>query len=101
MMSNDVKSAIVFVRNPSGAPGDLGESDFVFYVIKGDTLIMTDRAGRPRRHNNGEIWSEKLAPDSNPATIARRLFRAARREEDPSVDFNRPINYPNKVKVPV
>jgi hypothetical protein len=47
------------------------------YIVEGDTVILTDRAGRPATDDKGKHYEEKLAAGDNPRAMAARLTQKA------------------------
>ena len=65
-------------------PGTIEEG---WYVVRGDSVTLTDRDGRPIGH------SRKLEPGEDPKRVAVALLRA---RQDPQDAFWRPIAYPRR-----
>ncbi len=82
-----VKSFWCVVAQPSGAPGDVGETIAVHYIVEGDRLTLCDQDGK-----TGDK-SRTLKPGDDPRQVASRLARAAHYAEQPRSEFNRPLHY--------
>ncbi|WP_407146337.1 hypothetical protein [Bradyrhizobium sp. ORS 86] len=82
-----VQQVVYQVRPQSG--GDPGEIDFGFYVIEGDTLILTDISGKPLE--GGGDLRRTLGPTDDPFSIAKHLIYLRRKDEG---NFNRRLSYP-------
>jgi len=83
----EVKSFVCVVAQPSGAPGDLGETVDCHYVVDDGVLWLCDEHGK-----TGEK-SHVLAPGEEPRRVASRLRRAAWQSEPGRSAFNRPLHH--------
>jgi len=78
----EVDSFWCVVAQPSGAPGDLGETVPCSYYVEDGVLRLCDEDGEGKRH--------VLAPGDDPRRVASRLRREAWQREKPA--FDRLIN---------
>jgi hypothetical protein len=83
-----VQEVIVSVRNSS--ENDPGEVAIGYFVVRGDTITLTDERGTPLDEKEG---SAKIGSDVNPKSIAQMMTRK-RWEATRGGDFNRRIVYP-------
>lgn len=81
----DVKYISVVVAQPSGAPGDLGETVDAWYFVEYGTVTMCDAAGKPSDH------SATLAPNDDPRTAAYRLGQRIWQKDNKRSAFDRPL----------
>jgi hypothetical protein len=82
----EVKSFVCVVAQPSGAPGDLGQTVDCHYYVDGDTLTLCDQDGKA-----GDK-SHRLAPGEDPRRVASRLRREQWTRESGRSRFTRPLN---------
>ena len=83
----EIKSFCCVVRQPNGAPGDLGETVDCFYYVDDSVLWLCDEKGQggDKRH--------VLAAGEEPKRVASRLRLEAWRREPGRSTFNRPLRY--------
>lgn len=81
-----VQSFWCVVAQPSGRPGDLGETVACHYVVNDGVLWLCDEHGKAgdKRH--------VLADGEEPRRVASRLRRAAWQSEPGRSAFNRPLH---------
>ena len=79
---------IVSVRNSS--ENDPGEVAIGYFIVRGDTVTLTDERGAPL---DGKEGSAKIGSDVNPKSIAQMMTRE-RWEATRGGVFNRRILYP-------
>lgn len=87
----EVKGFICVVRQPSGAPGDLGETVDSWYFVEHGMVTLCDQQGKPitKSADNHSDLSAVLTTGDDPRRIASRLRRAAwQGERSP---FDRPL----------
>jgi len=82
----EVKSFWCVVAQPSGAPGDLGETVVCFYYVDNGVLWLCDEKG------NGGDKPHVLAPGEEPRRVAGRLRREVWHREPGRSAFNRPLH---------
>src|SRR5262245_4956199 len=78
--------------------GRLATWTYGFYIVKDDTLTMTDQSGKPAVDSQGKTYSQKLDCES-PRIIAARLTKKLRlglQAKNPGAvaGFNRQLIYP-------
>jgi hypothetical protein len=83
----EVKSFWCVVAQPSGAPGDLGETVVCSYYVDDGVLWLCDE------HGKGDDKPHVLTSGDDPRRVASRLRRAAWQSEEGRSAFNRPLNY--------
>jgi hypothetical protein len=66
------------VRGPSAF--DQGEIAFVYFVVNGELVVLTDAQGRPCKNDSGAAPTVQIGPRQDVALVARRLARKASRE---------------------
>jgi hypothetical protein len=81
----DVKSFVCVVRQPGGAPGDLGETVDAWYFVEHGRVTLCDAKGE------GDGKPHTLADGDDPRRIASRLRRAIWQSE--RSPFSRPLHY--------
>ena len=84
----EIKSFVCVVAQPSGAPGDLGETVDCYYIVTDGALRLCDAHGEA-----SDVKPCRLAPGEEPRRVASRLRRAAWANESGRTAFNRPLNY--------
>ena len=91
----EVKGFICVVAQPTGAPGDLGETVDSWYYVKSGMVTLCDRHGRPitKSADDRGSLSAVLAPNDEPRRVASRLRRAAWQKEEGRSAFDRPLHY--------
>jgi hypothetical protein len=83
----EVKYISVVVAQPTGAPGDLGETVDCHYVVTDGVLWLCDEHGKTGEKHH------VLAAGEEPRRVASRLRRAAWQSEPGRSAFNRPLYY--------
>jgi hypothetical protein len=83
----EIKSFVCVVAQPSGAPGDLGETVDCYYVVSDGVVRLCDERG------NVDGKSQVLAAGEEPRRVASRLRRAAWQNESGRTAFDRPLHY--------
>ena len=83
----EVKSFVCVVAQPTGAPGDLGETVDCHYIVTDGELSLCDEHGK-----TSETKPYRLAPGEEPRRVASRLRRAAWQSESGRTAFNRSLN---------
>jgi hypothetical protein len=84
----EVKSFVCVVAQPSGNPGDLGETVDCHYIVTDGVLWLCDE------HGNGGDKSHVLAAGEEPRRVASRLRREEWQKEPGRSAFNnRRLNY--------
>lgn len=78
-----IESFWCVVAQPSGAPGDLGETVPCHYIVTDGVLRLCDERGK------GEGRRHTLAPGDEPQRVASRLRREAWQRGRPA--FDRPL----------
>jgi hypothetical protein len=81
----EVKSFWVVVAQPTGAPGDLGETVVCHYIVTDGVLWLCDQ------HGKGGYKPHVLAAGEEPRRVASRLRREAWNGENGRTAFNRSI----------
>src|SRR5436190_11973614 len=73
----EVKGFICVVAQPSGAPGDLGETVDSWYFVEDGVVTLCDQQGKPLTKTDDDQVSHSatLAPDDDPRTVAYRMRR--------------------------
>jgi hypothetical protein len=93
----EIKSFWCVVAQPTGAPGDLGETVLCHYIVEGGALTLCDEQGKglaaTDEHGRAGNTSHVLAPGDDPRRVASRLRRAAWQSESGRSAFNRPLHY--------
>jgi hypothetical protein len=89
LQAPEVKSFVCVVAQPSGAPGDLGETVDAWYIVEGGALMLCDKDGK-----TSDVKPYRLAAGENERAVAGRLRRAAWQREPGRSAFNdRRLNY--------
>jgi hypothetical protein len=83
----EVVSFWCVVAQPSGAPGDLGETVVCFYYVDNGVLWLCDEKGK------GGDKPHVLGSGEEPRRVASRLRREAWQSEEGRSAFNRPLHY--------
>jgi hypothetical protein len=84
----EVKSFWCVVAQPTGAPGDFGETTPCHYIVTDGVLSLCDEHGK-----TSEAKPYRLAVSENERAVASRLRRAAWQREEGLSAFNRPLRY--------
>jgi hypothetical protein len=84
----EVQSFWCVVAQPSGAPGDLGETVPCHFYIDDGALWLCDEKG-----NGGDNKPHVLKRGEEPRRVASRLQREAWQRENGLTAFNRPLCY--------
>jgi hypothetical protein len=84
-----VQEVTISVRNSDENSGDPGEVAIGHFIVRGDTVVLTNERGDPL---HGENTTAKLDGD-DPKRVAGRLTRA-QWEASRGGDFNRRLDYP-------
>jgi hypothetical protein len=84
----EVKYISVVVAQPSGNPGDFGETVDAWWFQEFGMVTLCDSTGKPSDH------SATLAPGDDPRAVAYRLGRRLWQKENERSAFNRPMYYP-------
>jgi hypothetical protein len=85
----EVKSFVCVVAQPTGAPGDLGETVDCHYIVTDGVLCLCDEHGKA-----SDAKPYRLASGENERAVAGRLRRAAwQREEGRSAFTSRRLTY--------
>ncbi|MCC8954109.1 hypothetical protein H8B02_11745 [Bradyrhizobium sp. Pear77] len=89
----EVKGFVCVVKQPTGAPGDLGETADAWYYVEHDTVFLCDERGSPLTKSDDSAVSlaATLAPDDDPRAVAYRMRRRLWAAENDRSAFNRPI----------
>jgi hypothetical protein len=82
-LAPEVKGFWCVVAQPSGAPGDLGETTPCNYFVEDGHLFLCDERGKA-----GDGKPYRLALGENERAVAGRLRRAAWHTESGRSDFN-------------
>src|SRR4051794_9924107 len=72
----EVKGFVCVVAQPTGAPGDLGETVDAWYFVDDGVLSLCDENGKA-----SEAKPYRLAPGEEPRRVASRLRRASWQSE--------------------
>lgn len=84
----EVKSFWCVVAQPTGAPGDFGETVDCHYIVDDGALMLCDEQGK-----TSDTKPYRLAADENERAVAGRLRRARWQSEEGHSAFNRPLRY--------
>lgn len=85
----EIESFVCVVAQPSGAPGDLGQTVDAWYRVEHGILTLCDAQGKA-----GDAKPYRIDPGENERAVASRLRRAAWQNEPGRSDFNsRRLNY--------
>jgi hypothetical protein len=89
----EVKEFVCVVRQPSGAPGDLGATVDCWYFVERGLVTLCDQQGKPltKSADDHDSVSTVLAPGEEPRRVASRLRREAWQSERSR--FDRPLYY--------
>jgi hypothetical protein len=83
----EVKYLSVVVAQPSGNPGDLGETVDTWWFEEFGTVTLCDMTGKPSDH------SATLGPNDDPRAVAYRMSRRVWLKENGRSPFDRPLYY--------